>query len=411
MALSSSNDEGEHLGLTAARITVSELNGENIAAVNDQMVREIFRLAGRNPMDHVNCFQACVQMVRDTGVIYAADFKEWEKHPSVRTGLNNLESANKRDGPATIWMINAPVAVAAAAAVNLLRIHIQEDSRLILAFNKNNLWGWIGFAIDFWSTLSCPTLKLPRETLVNVIHLENPTSGSNSLQPITPPLQSFALPLLVHLRISRMANVVGDRLWLQKRSVRKLLITRREEAIEKGKSVLPKLGVEHHNQEKLRAPIHAWLSEGIIRVLPKHVKDKLWVWCLTHHSYWQSFIAQASEDLTEYHEIVDSEEILAPLASHDFESRLDHGRCLAFVLKDGVSRDNLEKIIHQMRQATRDEFSAFSDVTRLQRLMIQRLEVALSPEDTALHSLASTRRTPEDPSSGSSSGFSMQASA
>ncbi|RSL71125.1 hypothetical protein CEP54_001428 [Fusarium duplospermum] len=379
MVLSTSNDEGEHLGMIAGRIAVSELNEQEITAIDDQMVREIFRLAGRNPMDHANCFQACVQTVRDTDVIHATDFKDWEKHPRVKNTLDNLESANRRDGPATIWMINAPVAVAAAAAVNLLRIHIQEDSRLIRAFNKNNLWGWIGSAIDFWSTLPHSLHSLPRESIVNVIHLENPTGGSSSLQPTTPPLQSFTLPLLVHLRISRMANVVGDRLWLQKRSIPKLLITRREEAMEKGKSVLCRLGIEKYNQAGLRTLIHKWLSEGIIRVLPKHVKDKLWVWCLGHHSYWQSFIAQASEDLTEYHEIVDSEEIIAPLASHEFESRLNHGRCLVFVLKHGVLRDNLEKIIHQMRQANRDEFSAFSNVTRLQRLMIQRLEEALSP--------------------------------
>ncbi|KAI8662564.1 hypothetical protein NCS56_01060400 [Fusarium sp. Ph1] len=356
MALNSSNDEDEHLRMAAGRIAVSELNGREIRAVNDQMVSEIFRLAGRSPMDHVDCFQACVRMVRDTDVIRAADFKDWEKRPHVKAGLDSLELANRRDGPAAIWMINAPVAVTAAAALNLLRIHIQEDSRLIRAFNKNNLWGWVGSSIDFWSTLPRPMPNLPLETIVNVIHLEKPTGGSSSLQPTTPPLQSFALPLLVHLRISRMANVVGDRLWLQKRSVPRLSITRREEAMEKGKSVLLRLGIEHHNQANLRTPIHAWLSEGIIRVLPKHVKDKLW-----------------------YHEIVDSEEILAPLASHEFESRLNHGRCLAFVLKDEVSRDNLEKIIHQMRQANRDKFSSFSDVTQLQRLMIQRLEVALSP--------------------------------
>ncbi|RMJ13844.1 hypothetical protein CDV36_006508 [Fusarium kuroshium] len=226
MSSSSSSEDDESGDSREDLITVYDLTRREIGTVNDQMTREIFRLAGRNPTDHASCFQACVQMVNNTDVIHATDFKEWEKHQYVQTGLDSLQSAQwpehqyNPDDPdirGTVWMMNAPVAVAAAAALNLPHIHIQKDSRLICAFNKSELWGWIGAAIDFWSSLSRPIVStLPRGAIVHLLNIADMTDESDQTQPTVYPLQPITLPLFVHLRISQAEIPAQGKHWLRK---------------------------------------------------------------------------------------------------------------------------------------------------------------------------------------------------
>ncbi|KAJ4324173.1 hypothetical protein N0V84_004006 [Fusarium piperis] len=149
MSLSNSNEKDEPAHFRPRIKVIHELDAQEIQTVNEQMVREIFRMAGRKPADHAGCFQACVQMVKDTDVIRATDFKKWEQHPRIQAGLDKLELAEKTEIRGAIWMINAPVAVAAAAALNLPLMGFLNGGRLICAFDKNKLWGWVGCAIDF----------------------------------------------------------------------------------------------------------------------------------------------------------------------------------------------------------------------------------------------------------------------
>lgn len=350
---SSSSEEDGPVNSNRNFITVHDLDEVEIETVNSQMTREIFKLAGRNPTDHENCFDACVQMVKDTDVIHATDFKEWEKHRYVQAGLDSLQTAQGPEDPdisESVWVMNAPVAVAAAATLNLPRIHIQKDSRLICAFDKSELWGWIGGAIDYWSSLPGPMVStLPRGTIIHLLQVIDMNCDSYQGQPPFYPLQSITLPLFIHLRISQAEIPDRGEHWLQNRTFTEFSVTRREEAMEKGKEVLAKLGSQHHNQAFLSLPINRWLTESFIRVLPKDVKNKLWTWSLQHHSQWQTTIAQATEDLTEHYAFSRTREVFARLASSDFQQCLDPGRCLVEALDDKVSRDILEKLAKNMR--------------------------------------------------------------
>ncbi|UPK94512.1 hypothetical protein LCI18_005447 [Fusarium solani-melongenae] len=279
MSSISSSEEDEPPNSRENLMTVHELDEEELETVNRQTTHEIFRLTGRDPMDHACCFHACVQMVNDTDVIHATDFKEWEKHSY---GLDEEYDPEGPDILGTVWMMNAPVAVAAAAALNLPRIHIQKDSRLICAFNKSELWGWIGAAIDFWSSLSGPIVStLPRGAILHLLHVAEMIDDSGQDQPAVYPLQSITLPLFIHLRISQAGIPAQGEHWLQKRTFSEVYVTRREEVMQKGYTrVLAKLGSRHHDQAALAGPIDGWLTEDFIRVLPKDVKDKLWTWSL-----------------------------------------------------------------------------------------------------------------------------------
>lgn len=377
-------DDDEPLHLDQGPISVDELCGADIEIVINQMVCEIFKLAGRNPADHPGCFQACVQMVKDTDVIHATDFKEWEKHEYIQTGLDNLDRAERTGGsakPVTFWMINAPLAVAAAAAINQPQIRIQDDSRFICTFNEDDLWDWVGCAIDFWSTLSGPIASISTISRATIVHLmdQNKTTEESGLSKCAVyPFQSVTLSLLVHFRISSMANPTGG--WLRKQMVSRVLTTRRKEAMEKGEGVLAKLGNENYDQAALREPIDQWLTLEFIHVLSKDVKERLWLWCLQHHSSWQYHIAQATEDSTEYYKIVQSPEVSVRLASHELHRCLDRGRCLVLLLDDPVSRSNLEMIAGWMRKEDGDEHQVFSTTTELRKVMTDDLKAKLSPE-------------------------------
>ncbi|KAI8715422.1 hypothetical protein NCS52_01049800 [Fusarium sp. LHS14.1] len=380
----SGDDDDEPSNLDPVPMTVDEICGADIEIVINQMVCEIFKLAGRNPENHSGCFQACVQMVKDTDVIHATDFKEWEKHEYIQTGLDNLDRAERTAGsakPVTFWMTNAPLAVAAAAAINQPHIRVQDDSRFICTFNENNLWDWVGCAIDFWSTLSGPIASISTVSRATIVHLmdQNKTAEVEGLSKCAVyPFQSITLSLFVHFRISSMANPTGD--WLCKQMVSKVLTTRRGEAMEKGKEVLAKLGNENYDQDALREPIDQWLTLEFIHVLPKDVKERLWSWCLQHHSLWQPHIAQATEHSTEYYKIVRSPEISVRLASHKLQQSLDRGRCLVLLLEDTVSRSNLEMIAGWIRKEGGDERRVFSATTKLRSMMTDDLKVKLSPE-------------------------------
>ncbi|KAJ4324174.1 hypothetical protein N0V84_004007 [Fusarium piperis] len=167
--------------------------------------------------------------------------------------------------------------------------------------------------------------------------------------------------------------------WLQEHMVPTVLTTRREEAMEKGERVLVKLGNENHGQDALRGPINEWLSESIIRVLPKDVKDKLWAWSLQNHSHWQIFIAQADEDLTEYDEVICSRQIRARFESCRLGRYLDHGRCLVHILEDALLRACMERLVFRMREAEANMFPANANPSNMVEVLITGLKSKLSP--------------------------------
>ncbi|RSL96715.1 hypothetical protein CDV31_013367 [Fusarium ambrosium] len=156
--------------------------------------------------------------------------------------------------------------------------------------------------------------------------------------------------------------------------------------MEKGRAVLTKLGNEHHDQAALEGPINWWLNEDLIRVLPKYVKDKLWIWSLQHHSQWQTSIAQAKEDLTEHYGFSRGQEVIARLTSSDLQQHLDHGRCLVQALDDKVSRDILEKLTEQMRVCLSTEAPEFWNVAdewkEMNKRLIQKLSLVGSRTET-----------------------------
>ncbi|EEU43028.1 uncharacterized protein NECHADRAFT_83739 [Fusarium vanettenii 77-13-4] len=379
----SSDDEEQRFDQMLGNIEVDDLHEADIEAIINQMVCEVFRPAGRNPTDHSTCFQACVDMVKDTDVIHATNFREWEKHRYVLAGLFALRSvalAARPANPVEFWMINAPVAVAAAAALSLPRMQIQKDSPLINTFNESNLWDWVGCAIDLWATSARQFVStLPRGSIVHPMQQGKKTDLSGLLPCTAYPLQSVTLSLFVHLRI--LKATIPRQSWLQEQMVPRLAITRREEAMEKGKEVLAKLGSEHHDQAALREPLNEWLTYKFLLVLPRDVKDKLWLWSRQHNSLWQPWILRASQDLTEHHKIVHSSQISARLASQDLRRWLDHGRCLVILLEDRVSRGTLVQIVHWMRYEHGNErHIVSSEITKLWKMVTENLKSKLTPE-------------------------------
>jgi hypothetical protein len=50
--------------------------------INDRVTREVFRLAGRDPNDHMECFKACLETIENTKVVEATDYAIWERQVS-----------------------------------------------------------------------------------------------------------------------------------------------------------------------------------------------------------------------------------------------------------------------------------------------------------------------------------------
>lgn len=389
MSLSSLSEEDEPEYFRPHFRTVYRLDLQEVQTINEQMVREIFRMAGRRPTDHAGCFQACIQMVNDTSVIHATDFKKWEGNPRIQAGLDKLELAERSQIWGAIWMINAPVAVATAAALNLPRIRIPKDSRLINAFDKKNLWAWIGHAIDFWSTLPGSIVSTFRhENIVTLMHLRPTIDTGNALDHHTVSLfPSITLPLFVRSRTAEVERSPWAERWLQARMVSTVVTTRREEAMKKGERVLAKLGNGDHDQGSLRDPINEWLNESIIRVLPEDVKEKLLVWSLQHHSHWQTIITQASQDLIEHDQVTCSREIFARLESQTPKGRLDHGRCLVRVLENARSRAAMERLVFLMQKADAREFPVSADDW-------EAMTCVLEPKPSHMQPLAQSPKSP-----------------
>jgi hypothetical protein len=257
------------------------LSPSTIHRIQDQMVGEIFKLAGRDPKQHAACFAACVTLTETTKVVYATDMSTWlnDNPISIAKVLDDFKNSDRAAKASNICMISATTAVTIAAFLNQQHVYVDEKVNQHVTKEFSKIWAYLGIAIDVWSqvedsqffiktdpeSLEYPVVrKISRGRFV----VKTPETGEE----ITP------LMLLATARLNDWVTPSPDASWLKKAKVDSEQIIHRRKALNDGKNVLEKLGNRKYKQNDkiFMREMKAWLSEPIIRVLPDDIKNRVW---------------------------------------------------------------------------------------------------------------------------------------
>ncbi|KAK7428900.1 hypothetical protein QQZ08_004514 [Neonectria magnoliae] len=241
-----------------------------------------------------------------------------EKQEVIQSKLNELEFM-KTHAPG-LWMIDAPVAVAAAVAINYRQVVIPENSRFISVLKEGKLWGLIGIAIDAWSQVGSKVFR----TELHDDHgkfITRVTQGPGGL-PVVHALgynQYTEVGLLIFGRLNEEGNGPNrsrpPSLPLMKQVVGCNLTFFREPILKSFQGILAKLENRNHNQVVVANELRAFISVPMIRVLPGGIKTWLHDWCTKHAPEWLPHIQMAaSQDLSVFTFVIQKEEIVAYLA-------------------------------------------------------------------------------------------------
>ncbi|KAF9761795.1 hypothetical protein IL306_003698 [Fusarium sp. DS 682] len=257
------------------------LSARTALRINDQITREVFRLVGRDPKDHVECFKACLKTIETTKVIEATDYATWEKQDPIANALEEFFHTNRTTKSNNFYMIPATTAVAIAATLNMKNVVIKPDSNhqnIISVFSKSAIWAYLGLAIDIWTQTgeSLFFVKKPEDdskfpTVGKIARGKFAVTTKDSGDTITP------LMLLTMARSSGWVKSAPGALCLKKGTADAPQIIHRRQALSEGKGILDRLGNRKfkQNDSTFIKEVKAWLSEPIIRVLPEEAKNRL----------------------------------------------------------------------------------------------------------------------------------------
>ncbi|KAM0197057.1 hypothetical protein ACHAPI_005278 [Fusarium lateritium] len=313
-----------------------------IHRIQDQMVSEIFKLAGRDPKQHTACFAACVKLTETTKVVYATDMSTWVKdNPiSIAKVLNDFKNADRTAKTSNICMISATPAVAIAAALNQQHIYVDEKVNQCVTKEFSKIWAYLGLAIDVWSQIEDSQFFVkthPESSEFPVVRkisrgrflVRTPETG----QEITP------LMLLATARLSGWVTPSPEASWLKKAKVDSEQIIHRRKALNDGKNVLEKLGNRKYKQNDkiFMREMKAWLSEPVIRVLPDDIKNRV---C------WLPTIDGAEEDLDVWRFPAKADATVATFFSDDIDWQK-----LALTIRDEDSTRAVKKLFQLAEEA------------------------------------------------------------
>ncbi|KAF4944889.1 hypothetical protein FSARC_14549, partial [Fusarium sarcochroum] len=310
-------------------IHTPNLSAVVIRRIYNQMVSEIFKLAGRDPHDHPECFAACVLKVDSTEVIRASDFTTWGNHPLLAGELDQFNRANKAGRSNVFYMIPATTAVTIAAVLNQKYINVDscDISSAMNLFSKSNVWAYLGTAIDVWPQLADTQFLVKQHEKSS----ERPVVGKGAFGKVCVHTSEFdritPLMLLSMARINGWVKPVPGASWLKKDAVDCEQIIHRRKALNDGKKVIEKLGNRKFKQDDkiFMRGMRAWLSEPVIRVLPDDIKNP---------------ISASEEDLKKWKFMGKTEGTVASLISHDID-----WQDLAHKVQDGKSTEAIKTVV------------------------------------------------------------------
>ncbi|RKL46687.1 hypothetical protein BFJ72_g2429 [Fusarium proliferatum] len=239
------------------------LSARTAQRIHEQVTREVFRLAGRDPDHHMECFKACLKTIEDTKVVEATDYAIWQSQEPIASPLKEFSNTNRTTKSGNFYMLPATTAVAIAAILNLKHVVINSNG------NTKHIVSAVS-ETAFFIKKSDEGSKSP--TVGRVARGKFAVTTNIPGDTITP------LMLLTMARFNGWIKSVPGAPCLKKGAVDAPQIIHRRQALSQGKEILEKLGNRKYKQNDpaLIREVKAWLSEPIIRVLPEEAKNRLW---------------------------------------------------------------------------------------------------------------------------------------
>ncbi|SPJ71819.1 uncharacterized protein FTOL_01547 [Fusarium torulosum] len=295
-----------------------------IHRIQDQMVSEIFKLAGRDPKQHAACFAACVKLTETTKVVHATDMSSWLNDNTIPIAkvLDDFKNTDRAAKTSNICMISATTAVTIAVALNQQHIYVDEKVNQHITKEFSKIWAYLGIAIDVWSQVEDSQFFVKTDPK----SLEYPVVRKISRGKFvvkTSEMGEEITPLML-LATARLNG------WLKKTKVDSEQIIHRRKALNDGKKVLEKLGNRKYkqNDKSFMREMKAWLSE------PVNDKD------------WLPIIDRAEEDLSVWRFAGKAEANVATFFSDDIDWQK-----LALSVRDEDSTRAINKLVQLAGEA------------------------------------------------------------
>ncbi|KAF4445201.1 hypothetical protein F53441_10942 [Fusarium austroafricanum] len=269
--------------------------------IHDQIIREVFKLADRDPKNHAKCFETCIKTIEKTKVLEATDYATWESQDLIASSLDEFCNTNRTTKSGNFCMVPITTAVAIAAALNLKHINVDLGSKSLRtnkAFTQSNVWAHLGLAIDVFSQVGeCPFFvkeieePLQEPTVGRIARGKLAVQTNDSGDTVTP------LMILAMARLNGWIKTTPGS-WLKKGAVDAPQSLHRRKALNDGRAILEKLGNRKYKQDDnaFIREIKNWLSEP-------------------HEKSWLPIIDQAEEDLIEWKFMGKKEAVVASLIS------------------------------------------------------------------------------------------------
>ncbi|CCT71240.1 uncharacterized protein FFUJ_08706 [Fusarium fujikuroi IMI 58289] len=246
------------------------LSARTAQRIHEQVTREVFRLAGRDPDHHMECFKACLKTIEDTKVVEATDYAIWQSQEPIASPLREFYNTNRTTKSGNFYMLPATTAVAIAAILNLKHVVINSNGNtkhIVSSVSETAVWAYLGIAIDVWPQTSESQFFIKKSDEGS----KSPTvgrfaRGKFAVTTNIPGETITSLMLLTMARFNGWIKSVPGAPCLKKGTVDAPQIIHRRQALSQGKEILEKLGNRKYKQNDpaLIREVKAWLSEPII---------------------------------------------------------------------------------------------------------------------------------------------------
>ncbi|QKD58364.2 uncharacterized protein FOBCDRAFT_321964 [Fusarium oxysporum Fo47] len=222
------------------------LSARTAQRIHEQVTREVFRLAGRDPDNHMECFKACIKTIENTKVIETTDYAIWESQEPIASPLKEFSNTNRTTKSGNFYTLSPTTVVAIAATLNLKHVIANSNvnnKHVVNAVSPSAVWAYLGIAINAWpQTGECQFLvkksgEDSKSPTVGKITRGKFAVTTNIFGDTTTPLM-----LLTIARFNSWVKSASGAPCLKKRTVDVPQIIHRRQALSEGKEILEKLG-------------------------------------------------------------------------------------------------------------------------------------------------------------------------
>ncbi|KAL5613458.1 hypothetical protein FOVSG1_002521 [Fusarium oxysporum f. sp. vasinfectum] len=224
----------------------SPLSARTAQRIHEQVTREVFRLAGRDPDNHMECFKACIKTIENTKVIETTDYAIWESQEPIASPLKEFSNTNQTTKSGNLYTLSATTVVAIAATLNLKHVIVNSNvnnKHVVNAVSPSAVWAYLGIAINAWpQTGECQFFvkksgEDSKSSTVGKIARGKFAVTTNIFGDTTTPLM-----LLTLARFNGWVKSAPGAPCLKKRTVDAPQIIHRRQSLSEGKEILEKLG-------------------------------------------------------------------------------------------------------------------------------------------------------------------------